>query len=134
MAKLTVETVEAGMKEKSGNLAAVARALGCARQSVWAFVQKHDRLKELAHDLLEAMKDNAESSLHAAILRGEPWAICFFLKCRARDRGYVERQEVVPVEKPEPEQPVREIVVATREEAATLLPLLGQAGGLPERN
>jgi hypothetical protein len=31
---------------------------------------------------------------------------------------------VVPVQQPEPEQPVREIVVATREEAATLLPLL----------
>jgi hypothetical protein len=28
-----------------------------------------------------------------AVRRGEPWAVCFTLKCLGKDRGYVERQE-----------------------------------------
>ena len=44
--------------------------------------------------IFESLKDFAESKLHIAIGRGQAWAICFFLKCRAKDRGYVERSEV----------------------------------------
>src|SRR5262249_17341747 len=34
-----------------------------------------------------------ENVLYEAALRGEAWAVCFYLKCQAKDRGYVERQE-----------------------------------------
>jgi hypothetical protein len=37
------------------------------------------------------MKDDAESALYKAALAGEAWAVCFFLKTQAKDRGYVER-------------------------------------------
>jgi len=124
MRKLTVKAVEASLKEKHGNFAAVARALGVSRVAVWSFVKRHGELQQLVHDLREAMKDNAESKLYAAVLKGEPWALRFFLQTQARDRGYVQRQEVVPVQEPEPEQPVKEVVVATREEARTPLALL----------
>jgi hypothetical protein len=40
------------------------------------------------------MKDNAESALYSAVLGGEAWAVCFYLKTQAKDRGYVERQEM----------------------------------------
>jgi hypothetical protein len=39
------------------------------------------------------MKDNAESSLYRAVLDGEPWAVCFYCKTQAKDRGYTERVE-----------------------------------------
>jgi hypothetical protein len=29
-----------------------------------------------------------------AVLAGEAWAVCFYLKTQAKDRGYVERSEV----------------------------------------
>jgi hypothetical protein len=29
------------------------------------------------------------------VLAGEPWAVCFYLKCQAKDRGYIERTEHV---------------------------------------
>jgi hypothetical protein len=35
--------------------------------------------------------DEAESQLGAAVRRGEGWAVCFLLKTRGRERGYVER-------------------------------------------
>jgi hypothetical protein len=28
------------------------------------------------------------------VLAGEAWAVCFYLKCQARDRGYIEKQEL----------------------------------------
>jgi hypothetical protein len=58
------------------------------------------------------------------VLKGEAWAVCFFLKCQARERGYVERTEVVAVREPEEIPPVREVLVSTREQAAALLSLL----------
>jgi hypothetical protein len=91
---LTIEGVEAKLKDLQGNMAAVARAFGCSRQAVWKFVQGRQTLLAVQHDLREGMKDHAESALHAALLRGEAWAVCFFLKTQAKDRGYVERQEM----------------------------------------
>jgi hypothetical protein len=40
-----------------------------------------------------AAAENRRISLYSAVLRGEAWAVCFFLKTQARDRGYVERQD-----------------------------------------
>jgi hypothetical protein len=92
-AGLTAKEVEAKLQELCGNMAAVARYFGVTRQAVWDFVHRRARLQQVAADIREGMKDHAESSLYAAVLRGEAWAVCFFLKTQARDRGYTERQE-----------------------------------------
>lgn len=102
---LTAEAVEAKLRELNGNMAAVGRFFGVTRQSVWEFVQNRAKLRKVSSDLREGMKDNAESALYASVLRGEAWAVCFFLKCQAKDRGYVERTETSTVE------PVRQKVV-----------------------
>jgi hypothetical protein len=91
---LDMKLVEARLREFSGNMAAVARSFGVTRQAVWEFVQKREKLKAITVECREALKDNAESALHSAILKGEAWAICFFLKTQAKDRGYIERGEV----------------------------------------
>jgi hypothetical protein len=93
VAVLKVSEVEAKLRELNGNMAAVARHFGVTRAAVWLCVQKHESLKKAQHDCREGMKDNAESSLYRAILNGEAWAVCFFLKTQAKDRGYVERTE-----------------------------------------
>ena len=41
----------------------------------------------------ETMLDLTEGVLFTKIMAGEPWAVCFFLKTQAKDRGYVERVE-----------------------------------------
>jgi hypothetical protein len=92
-AGITSEGVAEKLKELHGNMAAVARVFGTSRNAVWSFVQHRPTLHKLVADVREAMKDNAESSLYSAVLRGEAWAVCFFLKAQARDRGYVERQD-----------------------------------------
>jgi hypothetical protein len=87
---LTAEMVEARLREFSGNMAAVARQFGVTRQAVQDFVRRRVKLQQVANDVRESMKDHAESSLYKAVLDGEAWAVCFFLKTQARDRGYVE--------------------------------------------
>jgi hypothetical protein len=87
---LTTATVEARLRELSGNMAAVARSFGVTRQAVWKFVQARPTLQAVADDVRESMKDHAESALQAAVMRGESWAVCFYLKTQAKDRGYVE--------------------------------------------
>ncbi len=42
----------------------------------------------------EGRIDYAESKLFQAIANGESWAICFFMKCKAKHRGYVEVQRI----------------------------------------
>jgi hypothetical protein len=93
MAKLKSDEVERKLKEVNGNFAAVGRALGVSRVAVWKFVRSRPALQAVATDLRETMKDNAESVLYAAVLAGEPWAIQFYLRTQAKDRGYVERTE-----------------------------------------
>jgi len=45
--------------------------------------------------------DVAEAALLRAIQKGEAWAVCFFLKCKAKQRGYSERTEITgPAGKP----------------------------------
>src|SRR5262245_57006377 len=94
MTVLTCEALAARLREGNGNMAAAGRAFGVTRYAVWKFVRNHPSLREVILDCRESMKDHAESALQAALLRGEAWAVCFFLKCQAKDRGYVERQEV----------------------------------------
>jgi hypothetical protein len=89
----SVAAVEAKVREYHGNLAAVGRHFGVTRQSVHDYVAKHPTLRAAVRDCREAMKDHAESALHKAILNSEPWAITFYLRTQARDRGYVERHE-----------------------------------------
>jgi hypothetical protein len=92
--KLDAARVEEKLHEFHGNFAAVARAFGVVRQTVQSFVSRRPALQAVAQDCREAMKDNAESALYKAVLEGQAWAVCFYLKTQAKDRGYIERQEI----------------------------------------
>src|SRR5262245_3534949 len=81
------------LRECRGNMAAVARRYGVTRQAVWLHVKTHPELQECVADCRETMLDDGENALHLAVLSGEPWAVCFYLKTQGRSRGYVERQE-----------------------------------------
>jgi hypothetical protein len=96
---LDPELVAAAVTELSGNVAAVAKRFGVARQSVADLIDRRPALRTVARDAREGMLDNAESALYRAVLAGEAWAVCFFLKTQGKSRGYVERpQDLPPIE------------------------------------
>jgi len=96
--KLTAEPVITAIRELNGNLSAVARKMGVCRQTLYTFIKRHPSVQAVVADARETMLDNAESSLYRAVLNGEAWAVCFFLKTQGKRRGYVERQEVTGAE------------------------------------
>jgi len=84
------------IEEYRGNVSAVAQKIGCARNTLYAFIEKRPTCQAALANSREKMVDNVESVLYSQALAGEAWAVCFFLKTQAKHRGYVERvqQEV----------------------------------------
>jgi predicted transcriptional regulator len=94
MAKLTAKLVEDQLRQLHGNMAAVARAFGVTRPAVYNYIHRHPTLVEVLKECRETMKDHAESALYSAVFDKEAWAVCFYLKTQAKDRGYVEKSEL----------------------------------------
>jgi hypothetical protein len=94
MTKLTAKLVEAKLREASGNIAAVARVFGVSRQAILQFVNRRPMLQAVLHECRETMLDNAESVLYSAVLAGEAWAVCFYLKTQGKARGYIEKLQI----------------------------------------
>jgi len=91
--KLNTELVTAKLREMRGNISAASRACGVSRETFYVFIQTHPSIEKVLHHLREEKIDTAESVLDRAVLNGEAWAVCFYLKTQAKHRGYVERQE-----------------------------------------
>jgi hypothetical protein len=74
-----------------GNMAAVARAYGVSRPTVWEFVWRHN-LRGVREEARWAKRqdelDRAEGKLQAKIKAGDLRAIMYFLDRQGRDRGY----------------------------------------------
>src|SRR4051812_3455054 len=94
MAVLRAKQVDAKIRKLNGNLAAVGRSFGVTRQAVHDFIKKRPALIAAVADCRESMKDDAEGSLQKAVRSGEGWAVCFYLKTQAKERGYIERSDV----------------------------------------
>src|SRR5918998_5068925 len=82
------------LEESKGLIAPAARYLGCSRSTVRSYLEEYTAVGQAKLDQREAVTDMAENALYAAILRGEAWAICFYLKTQAKDRGYIEKAEM----------------------------------------
>ncbi len=74
-------------------IARAARSLCCTPQTVRNYLERYPALAQVMAEERELIVDTAELKLHSAVRRGEPWAVCFTLKCLGKDRGYAERQE-----------------------------------------
>ena len=91
----TIPELETAIKEKRGNLAAVGRRFGVSRQAISKRVKNSAKLRKAYLEARETMLDNAETSLNEIALGGNVTALIFLLKTQAKDRGYIERQEVM---------------------------------------
>ena len=92
--KYSVEQIIAALGESHGMIAPAARSLGCSRDTIRRYLAEDAEIAQAIADEREATTDLAENKLRDAIIRGEAWAICFYLKCQGKSRGYVERAEL----------------------------------------
>lgn len=89
----SIAEYKAALVATGGMQAQAAKRLGVTRGAVTNRIQKCEELQQVVQEQREAMLDEAEEGLRAAISDREAWAICFTLKTIGKDRGYVERQE-----------------------------------------
>ena len=91
--KFTVSQVKEAMTNTRGLISAAARSLGCDRTLIYDMMDRHPELTVALKDARELQKDVTEDKLFGLINKGDLGAICFYLKCQAKDRGYIERVE-----------------------------------------
>jgi hypothetical protein len=91
---LTEENVEAALWKCDGILNDVGKAFGVTRQAVSKFLKDRPALYAIAAEAREAMKDDAEKSLHKAVRKGDIKATTFYLETQGKDRGYTKRTEM----------------------------------------
>ena len=87
------EYIEA-IKESGGFMSKVAESLGLTRGAVSKRISESKELQEVMRDTQEKLLDFAESKLINLVTLNDFKAIKFFLACKGKHRGYVERQEV----------------------------------------
>jgi len=76
------------------NMSLACRQMGIDRATAYAWTRNDPDFRALVDELQETRIDFVENALDKQVRAGNMTAICFYLKCRAKHRGYVERQEL----------------------------------------
>lgn len=81
------------IEKSNGILAQAAKLLNCSRQTVYNYIEKYATVKAAYEEANETTIDFVESKLLEQIKAGNSRLIEFYLKTKAKHRGYTERQE-----------------------------------------
>jgi hypothetical protein len=92
--RYTVQDFLKAIEGSYGIKTIIARKLGCNRMTVENYIKRFPTIAKAVKQEREILKDLAEGRLVKAIQDGEPWAVKYVLSTLAKDRGYVERQEI----------------------------------------
>jgi hypothetical protein len=83
--------VGAAITKCCGNFTAAARYLGACRQTISRLVSANESLQRVTEEARESALDDVEGALLTAAKQGKAWAVCFYLKCQGKHRGWVEK-------------------------------------------
>jgi hypothetical protein len=81
-----------------GVVTTAARSIDIPRSTYYDWMETDPAFKQRILDLREIKKDFVESKLLKLVEDGDTAATIFSAKTLLKDRGYVERQEVTPVD------------------------------------
>jgi hypothetical protein len=89
--RYTVQQVIRALQSSHGMVYVAAKQLQCSPKTIMNYCKKFPTVKQAMHDAREAITDEVELRLLAAIRRDEPWAVSFYLRTLGRSRGYGEQ-------------------------------------------
>lgn len=95
--RYTFKEIKKALQDAKGFLTVAADSLGCTYITVLNYIDRFPELAEVRKEAREKMKDYAETTLLSKIEKGDVACLLFFLKCQAKERGYIERQELAGV-------------------------------------
>ena len=77
-----------------GVVTSACKIVGIDRTTFYKYVNEDDKFAAAVKDISEIAIDFAESKLYEQIRENNTTSTIFYLKTKAKHRGYVERQEV----------------------------------------
>lgn len=98
--KVTDSDIEEALRGGKGIVSGAAawlfkkRGIQITRSSLYARIAQSPHLQEVRHEVEEETLDFAESQLFKKMMDGDKSAIFFYLKCKGKARGYIERGEI----------------------------------------
>jgi len=90
----TIKQIEKALENAGGFQSHAAKQLGITQQAVNDRIKKSPYLQAKLHSIRESYLDLAEIELLKLMKEGNLGALCFYLKCQGKHRGYIERTEV----------------------------------------
>lgn len=78
-----------------GIVTTACNKVGISRETHYRWLREDADYKTAVEGIADIALDFAESQLHKQISSGEVSSTIFYLKCKAKKRGYIERNEVV---------------------------------------
>lgn len=82
-----------GLEKSLGVVTTACKQVGIDRTTFYRYYKEDKEFAMQVDDLSNVAKDFAESQLFKQIQGGNPTSTIFYLKTKAKDRGYIERRE-----------------------------------------
>ena len=82
------------LEQSLGVITTACKKTGIPRRTIYNWIESDEDFKAAVDDVGEVAIDFVESQLFKQIKAGNPSSTIFYLKTKAKHRGYVERQEV----------------------------------------
>jgi len=79
------------LRQKFGIVSDACKLAGICRKTFYDYYNADEAFKAEADSIEDIALDHAESMLHKNITKGKEASLIFFLKCRGRSRGFVEK-------------------------------------------
>jgi transposase-like protein len=86
--KYTEEQILEAISGTGGDISEIARRLGCARSTVYRYMDRYPSVAEAIEDEREELLDLAEEGLMKQVREHDLQAIIFVLKTKGKDWGY----------------------------------------------
>jgi hypothetical protein len=97
--KLKKEEFLEVLRMKLGIISTTLKQVNITRWYYDRWIKEDLDFKEKVENITETTLDFVESKLFDLINRGDKTAIIFYLKCKGKDRGYIERQSIENIHK-----------------------------------
>lgn len=80
-------------EKSAGNISVSCKSIGISRNCFYEWLKTYPEFKEMYEEVSESLIDVVETKLMKNISEGKTAEIIFFLKTKAKHRGYVETVE-----------------------------------------
>lgn len=91
---VTEKQIADALEKTGGFISHAAKMLKVTHGAVSKRVSKSEHLQTVLADIKESRLDLAETKLMEKVNSADLGAICFYLKCQGKGRGYVEKQQL----------------------------------------